>query len=57
MTRKSEWPKGAELQTTKVSLPRKTWEKAKIRAIREGRTLQELVAEALAGYLKKGAGR
>ncbi len=53
MPKKSEWPKGTDLQTTKISIPRRLWEGAKIRAMKENRTLQELIAEALEGYLRK----
>jgi hypothetical protein len=40
------------MQKTSISLPRSVWEAAKVRAMRERRTLAELVAEALAAYLK-----
>jgi hypothetical protein len=51
--KKSEWPKGTEIQKTNVGLPKRTWEAAKIQAMREGRTLQELIAEAVDLYLRK----
>jgi len=53
MTRKSEWPKNLRLQKTSLALPRDLWEAAKIQAIKQGRTLQELVADALDGHLKQ----
>lgn len=53
MTRKSDWPRGAEIQKTAVGLPRQIWEASKIQAMKEDRTLQELVAEALEDYLRK----
>ncbi len=52
--KKSYWEKGiTEFQTTNLVLPKRTWEAAKIQAIRENRTLQELVAQAVDEYLKK----
>jgi hypothetical protein len=54
--KKSEWPKGTEIQKTNVGLPKRTWEAAKIQAMREGRTLQELIAEAVDVYLRKKKG-
>jgi len=53
MARKSEWPKGVEIQKTALGLPKKIWEAARMQALREGRTFQELVAEAIEGYLRK----
>jgi hypothetical protein len=53
MTRKSHWPSGATIQKTAIGLPRHLWEAAKTRAMKENRTLQELVAEALENYLRK----
>ena len=53
MTRKADWPKGTEIQKTALGLPRKTWQAAKIQAMRENRTLQELIAEATEDYLRK----
>lgn len=52
MTRKSAWRKGTELQKTSLALPRRTWEAAKVRAMKESRTLQEVVALAIEEYLK-----
>jgi hypothetical protein len=40
------------IQKTSVGLPRPVWEAAKIRAMREGRTLAEVVAEALSAFLR-----
>ena len=53
MTRKSEWPKGAEIQKTAIGLPKKTWQAARLQAFKEGRTFQELVADAIDSYLRK----
>jgi hypothetical protein len=54
MARKSGWPKGTEIQKTALGLPRRLWEAAKVQAMKENRTLQELIAEALEEYLRKG---
>ena len=40
-------------QKTSISFPRPLWEAAKIRAMREGRTLSNFVAEALAAHMAK----
>lgn len=53
MTRKADWPKALEIQKTNLGLPRRVWEGAKVQAMKENRTLQELVAEALEDYLRK----
>jgi hypothetical protein len=53
MTRPAKWPKGTEVQKTNLGIPRRTWEASKIQAMRENRTLQELVAEALEDYMRK----
>jgi hypothetical protein len=53
MTRRSEWPKGTEVQRTALGLPKKVWQAARVQALKEGRTFQELVAEALEDYLRK----
>ncbi len=37
---------------TSLTLPEEVWKAAKIRAVQEGRNLQEVVAEALRLYLK-----
>ncbi len=39
-------------QKTSLRLPRSVWLAAKVRAMRESRTLADLVAEALAAFLK-----
>jgi len=57
MGRPSNWPKGTEIERISLGLPAKLLEEAKVRATRERRTLQELVAEALAAFLKKKGGR
>lgn len=53
MTKKTDWPKGTEIQKTAIGLPKKTWQAARLQAFKEGRTFQELVAEALEDYLRK----
>ena len=53
MGRKSEWPKGTELQKTSLEMPRRLLDAARIRAMEQECTLQELVAEALEDYLRK----
>jgi hypothetical protein len=53
MTRRSEWPKGTTLQKTALALPKSVWQAARVQAFKEGRTFQELVAEALQDYLRK----
>ena len=53
MTKKTEWPKGTEIQRTALGLPKKIWQAARIQALKEGRSFQELVAEALEEYLRK----
>ncbi len=59
MGKKAEWPKGTEVQKTALAMPKKTWEAARLQAFKEGRTFQELVAEAIEDYLrnKKGGKR
>jgi hypothetical protein len=41
-----------KVQKTSIGLPRPVWEAAKIRAMREGRTLAEVVVEALSAFLR-----
>ena len=43
-----------KLIKTSMRLPADLWIETRIRAIKEGRDAQDLVAEALAAYLKKG---
>jgi hypothetical protein len=47
--------KQADRVKTSIALPRKLWREAHIRALDEGLELQELIAKALAAYLKGGA--
>lgn len=56
MPKKTEWGPGVETHKTNLALPRRLWQAARIRALTEGRNLDELVAEALQAYLrgKKG---
>jgi hypothetical protein len=46
-----------KLMKTSMRLPVDLWTETRIRAIREGRDAQDLVAEALAAYLKKGGSK
>jgi hypothetical protein len=48
---------GPKLTKTSMRLPVDLWTETRIRAIREGRDAQDLVAEALAAYLKKGGSK
>jgi hypothetical protein len=41
-----------KVQKTSIGLPRPVWEAAKIRAMREGWTLAQVVAEALVVFLR-----
>jgi hypothetical protein len=43
--------KGERVKTT-VGLERSLWEKARIRAVQEGRDLQDVIADALTAYLR-----
>jgi hypothetical protein len=52
MPKKSDWPRGSLLHTTKITIPQKTWKAARIRSFQEDRAFQELVAEALEDYLR-----
>ena len=49
--------KAKELVKTTLRLPKKLLQEAKIKAVMEERNLQEIVAEALASYLKKKGGK
>ena len=40
---------------TSIRLPRELWKKAHIRGMDEGKDLQDVIAEALAAYLKGGS--
>ena len=42
---------------TSLRLPGDLWTRTRIRALEEGRDAQDLVADALAAYLKKGGSR
>jgi hypothetical protein len=46
-----------KLMKTSMRLPVDLWTETRIRAIKEGRDAQDLVAEALAAYLKKGGSK
>ena len=52
-------PRKAEVDMVKTSLklPRKLWRAAHIRALDDGTQLQEVIARALAAYLKKGGAK
>jgi hypothetical protein len=50
-------PKGNTKQDTvktSIRLPRQLWKKAHVRAMDERKDLQDVIAEALAAYLKEG---
>jgi hypothetical protein len=49
--------KEPKLMKTSMRLPVDLWTDTRIRAIKEGRDAQDLVAEALAAYLKKGGSK
>jgi hypothetical protein len=53
MTRRSAWPKSLTIQKTSLGIPRVLYEAAKIQAMKQGRTLQELVTDAVDNYLKQ----
>jgi hypothetical protein len=53
MPPKSKWGRGIEIHKTNLGFPRRLWEAARIRALKEGRNLEELVAEAVSDYLRK----
>jgi hypothetical protein len=42
---------------TSMALPEELWRTARIRALQEGVDAQDLVARALAAYLKKGGSK
>jgi predicted DNA binding CopG/RHH family protein len=44
-----------QLVKTTLRIPAALFKAAKIRAVERGMTLQDVLAEALAAYLKKGA--
>jgi hypothetical protein len=52
MGRRSFFGKGVKPMKTSLSLPEALWREAKIRAVNEGRNLQDVVADALRIYLK-----
>jgi hypothetical protein len=52
MGRRSFFGKGVKPMKTSLSLPEDLWRDAKIRAVNEGRNLQDVVADALKLYLK-----
>ncbi len=54
MPRASEFGKGVKTLKTSVEIPEDVWRAAKIRAMDEKRNFQDIVAEALREFLKKG---
>jgi hypothetical protein len=50
--RRTDFGKGVMTMKTSLTLPEEVWKAAKIRAVQEGKNLQEVVAEALRVYLK-----
>jgi len=53
MPPRSKWGRGIEVHKTNLGLPKRLWEAARLRALKEGRNLEELVAEAVSDYLRK----
>ena len=48
-------PKGGpDTVKTSIRLPREQWKQAHVRAMDEGKNLQDIIAEALAFFLKAG---
>jgi len=45
---------GPDTVKTSIRLPRELWKRAHVRAMDEGKDLQDVIAEALAAYLKGG---
>lgn len=41
------------MQKTAIAMPKRTWRAARLQSIKEGRTFQELVAEAIEDYMRK----
>ena len=56
MRRVTDMPKEKTAKTT-MRLPADLWRETKIQAIKRGVDAQDIVAEALAQYLKKGGAR
>jgi len=54
MTRSAKAKKTERMVKTSLRLPADLWTRTRIRALELGRDAQDLVAEALAAYLKKG---
>jgi hypothetical protein len=55
--KKTDWGRGVmAVKKTSLQLPEAIWKSVKIRAVEEGRNVQELVAEALKDYLRKKGG-
>ena len=55
--RKTDWGRGViGVKKTSLQLPEGIWKSVKIRAVEEGRNVQELVADALKDYLRKKGG-
>jgi hypothetical protein len=52
MGKKSAFRTGVTTIKTSLALPEDLWRAAKIRAIHEGKNLQDIVAEALREHLK-----
>lgn len=55
--KKTDWGKGVtRVKKTSIQLPDGVWKSIKIRAVEEGRNVQELVADALRDYLRRKGG-
>jgi hypothetical protein len=57
MPREKIQPNKPEMTKCTLKLPTDVWMASKHRAIDEGRDFQDIVADALRAYLKKGARR
>ena len=55
--RRTKKPALGDTVKTSLKLPRRLWRAAHIRALDEGTQLQEVVAQALEAFLKKGGRR
>jgi hypothetical protein len=56
MPTKSDYGKGVRTTKTSIEIPEEIWRAAKIRAMDEKKNFQDIVAEALAAFLKPKKG-
>ncbi len=54
MPKASDYGKGVRTVKTSIEIPEEVWRAAKIRAMDEKKNFQDIVAEALREFLKKG---